>query len=616
MYTAFYGLREKPFSLTPNPRFLFLAESHREALAHLLYGLEQGEGFIVVAGEVGTGKTTICRTLLERLGVETELAFLFNPSGSADEMLQSVNEEFGLPASGRSRRELLAQLNRFLLEKNRESKRVVLIVDEAQNLSTSTLEQIRLLSNLETTTSKLIQIILLGQPELGDKLDSDELRQLRQRIGVRWHLSPMNAEETAQYVRHRLRVAAGADRAALFSDAALAEVHRRTGGVPRLVNVLCDRALLAGYGAESSQIDADLVRQAAREIRDLQDETFGRRRPKRRARWLVPLAAALTALAVGAGLWLGRGDGVGSLGADLATPPVSAGAIGDGASGQAEPLPPVAARGPGVPERLDDALREAPESIAAPPSSEAAPGDDVAVPRDDAAASDDSAGEGTLLAHLLSSVDPGTSRTLAVSEILQVWGRPVTGEIGDSEALAVEQLVEAGLAVHTVIATSLDELALLDHPTLIEVDDDRGETRWLALVELRPSVAFVGGVVDRGPIGVSVQALEQRFTGRAHVVWSPGVRIEGPPMLRSGSEGLPVRWLQTALVELGYLAEPSRARIDEPAIYDAATRVGVERFQRAHGLREDGITGPITLMRMGDALGRSPRPHLRAGGAG
>ena len=184
MYTAFYGLREKPFSLTPNPRFLYLTDAHKEALAHLLYGLEEGEGFIVLSGEVGTGKTTLCRSLLERIESETEIAILFNPSENAQELLQTINEEFGLPVEGLSRRQLLGSLNRFLLECNTQGRRVVLIIDEAQNLSLATLEQVRLLSNLETAANKLIQIILLGQPELDDKLDSNELRQLRQRVSV------------------------------------------------------------------------------------------------------------------------------------------------------------------------------------------------------------------------------------------------------------------------------------------------------------------------------------------------------------------------------------------------------------------------------------------------
>lgn len=267
MYTAFYGLREKPFVLSPDPRFLYLAGSHREALAHLLYGIEQGEGFISITGEVGTGKTTLCRTLLERLEGDLELAFLFNPSRTALELLQSICAEFGLPAEGLARRTLMQQLNHFLVEQKRIGRRVLLIIDEAQTLSESTLEQVRLLSNLETSRDKLIQILLLGQPELDRKLDERGLRQLRQRISVRWKLGPLGAQETRAYVRHRLSVAAGEPKD-VFSDAALREVHRRTGGIPRLVNQLCDRALLAGYATRSAQVGPKLIRDAAKEIPD------------------------------------------------------------------------------------------------------------------------------------------------------------------------------------------------------------------------------------------------------------------------------------------------------------------------------------------------------------
>ena len=299
MYTAFFGLREKPFVLSPNPRYLFLSAAHREALAHLIYGVEQGEGFITITGEVGTGKTTLCRALLDRLGAETEIAYLFNPSRTGLELLQSISMEFSLPATGLTRRELLEQLNRFLLEKKRENRRVLLIVDEAQTLSSTTLEQIRLLSNLETASSKLIQILLLGQPELDTKLDSTGLRQLRQRISVRWTLKPMSAKETAAYVRHRLRVAAGGRRE-LFDDGALREIYRRTRGVPRLVNVLCDRSLLAAYGNGVPTVDAAQVRGAAREIPDAR-RGFDLRR--RLGLWSGAAALACTALLGGWAAW-------------------------------------------------------------------------------------------------------------------------------------------------------------------------------------------------------------------------------------------------------------------------------------------------------------------------
>jgi general secretion pathway protein A len=301
MYTEFYGLGEKPFSLTPDPRYLFLSASHREALAHVLYGIEQGEGFISVTGEVGTGKTTLCWTLLERLGRDTEVAFVFNPTLSGEELLRAVSVEFGLASEGLTRAKLGDQLNRFLLEQRRAGRRVLLIVDEAQNLQPQTLEEIRLLSNLETATSKLIQIVLFGQPELDTKLDSRELRQLRQRISVRWALQALNANETREYVRHRLRMAAGG-KSDIFNDPALREVHRRSAGVPRLVNLICDRSLLAGYAAGQSRIGADVVAKAAREVLGVK-RSHGGTSPRGPSR-LVAAAVAFLALALaGAFAW-------------------------------------------------------------------------------------------------------------------------------------------------------------------------------------------------------------------------------------------------------------------------------------------------------------------------
>jgi general secretion pathway protein A len=296
MYTSFYGLSEKPFSLTPDPRYLFLSAPHREALAHVLYGIEQGEGFIAITGEVGTGKTTLCRTLLQRLEKDTEIAFLFNPTLSGKALVRAISQEFGLDTRGKTRSDLTDQLYEFLLETNRKGRRVLLIIDEAQNLEANTLEEIRLFSNLETTTSKLLQILLFGQPELDEKLESHELRQLRQRISVRWKLRPMTLEETLEYVRHRLAVASGSDRE-IFTERALREVQRRSRGIPRLINLLCDRALLSGFAAGCAQIGHAEVSAAAKEI-------LGDRRRRRFLRWFgfnrVTASAALV-LALGAG---------------------------------------------------------------------------------------------------------------------------------------------------------------------------------------------------------------------------------------------------------------------------------------------------------------------------
>lgn len=265
MYESHFGLTEKPFSLTPNPRFLYLSRTHQEALAHLRYGLENRVGFIAVTGEVGTGKTTILRLLFDQLDESRyRLAMIFNPCLSAMELLRNVNREFGLPARKRSNLSLVEELNQFLLAENRAGRIPVLVIDEAQNLEADVLEQIRLLSNLETDSDKLIQIVLVGQPELGELLERPELRQLAQRISVRCRLDPLDHQETCDYVRHRLQIAGVFGD--LFDAKALAAIFRWSGGVPRLINVLCDRALLCSYAAGQYRVSASEVRQASAEL--------------------------------------------------------------------------------------------------------------------------------------------------------------------------------------------------------------------------------------------------------------------------------------------------------------------------------------------------------------
>lgn len=265
MYETHFGLTEKPFSLTPNPRFLYLSRTHQEALAHLRYGLENRVGFIAVTGEVGTGKTTILRQLFGQLDESRfRLAMIFNPYLSAMELLRNVNREFGLSARKRSNLALVEELNQFLLAENRSGRTPVLIIDEAQNLEADVLEQIRLLSNLETDSDKLIQIVLVGQPELDELLGRPDLRQLAQRIAVRCRLSSLDHQETCGYIRHRLQVAGIFGD--LFDEKALFAVFRWAGGVPRLINVLCDRALLSAYAGSRYRVSLADVRQARREL--------------------------------------------------------------------------------------------------------------------------------------------------------------------------------------------------------------------------------------------------------------------------------------------------------------------------------------------------------------
>ncbi len=265
MYLDFYGLKEKPFSLTPDPQFLYLSESHRTAIESLLYGIRQREGFMVVTGDIGTGKTTICRSLLEKLDSHVKTAVIFNSFLTEGELLRAILQDLGFTSIGRSKAERIDALNRYLLEQLFEGHHVLLIIDEAQNLSAPVLEQIRMLSNLETAKEKMLQIILFGQLELNQKLRSPKLRQLNQRIAIRHHILPLSRQETESYIYQRLTVA-GSQGSLTFTKSALDEIYRFSQGIPRLINLLCDRTLIAGFVEDTFQIDKGLVKKAIKDL--------------------------------------------------------------------------------------------------------------------------------------------------------------------------------------------------------------------------------------------------------------------------------------------------------------------------------------------------------------
>jgi general secretion pathway protein A len=324
MYAQFYGLRESPFALTPDPRYLFLSEAHKEALASAVYGVQERKGFVLILGEVGTGKTTLIRHLLGRYGPNIRSVFVFNPAVSFIELLQLILRDLELPCPSVRRVEMIDTLNEYLLKEAAAGRYVVVIIDEAQHLSPTVLEEVRMLSNLETARGKLIQILLVGQPELGDKLARPELRQLRQRISLVAELQPLSFEDTVEYVRHRLEVA-GLSGPGMFTRRALKIVHRASGGIPRLVNVLCDKALVLGYASGDKRIKGRLVKEVLKDWRPFQrtgasaararSRAASRRRPVRRR--FGKVAAAVAVGVVGAALlimlagqrdgdWLGR----------------------------------------------------------------------------------------------------------------------------------------------------------------------------------------------------------------------------------------------------------------------------------------------------------------------
>jgi general secretion pathway protein A len=550
MYTQFYGLNEKPFALVPDPRFLYLGRSHGEALAHLMYGVQEGEGFVLIVGQVGTGKTTLCRTLLDQIGSDTELCFIFNPSSTEVELLASINREFGLPTAVRTRSELVEELNRFLVRKKSEGRRILLVIDEAQNLDPEVLEQIRLLSNLETEREKLLQIILLGQLELDETLSRPELRQLRQRIAVRWKLEPFKRSETAAYVEHRLKVS-GASDPQLFTLPALALLHHRSGGIPRLINSIADRALLAGFSAGKKRIGARLVRGAAREVIDSEP-------PILRRLSLSPGSATLLAL-------LGFAVGLALVGFS---------ALPDGLS----PLARVAAPGE-VPSAVEGG---APYEVAAGPRLPALDPDSV---------------DYALLAH-----EAPVTAARALDALLDVWGYPpLRAERLSPNAFAGAVREVSPMRVFATRATR-EQLVHVNLPVILELEPGSDERRYATLIRVDPTGAALLSVGGRA-YSVEPVDLERLWTGRAFFVWS---NFESVPTLSPGMNGTAVRWLQARLTELDYL-RPG----DPTGEFDARTTEAIRRFQSNHRLEPTGEVGPTTLIALYQAL-RYGAPRLAA----
>ncbi len=265
MYERFFGLKEKPFNVTADPAFLFLSRRHKEAFSHLIYGIKERKGFLEITGEIGTGKTTLCKALLNSLDKDTRSALILNPDLSRFQLLKAILQDLGITFEKKSGISLLGKLNEFLIQQLSCGNNVILIVDEAQNLKASLLEQIRLLSNLETEKEKLLQIVLVGQPELREKLKSSKLRQLRQRISVRYHILPLDRNEIDNYIRHRLSVA-GSSNCLKFDKEAIEEIYRYCQGIPRLINILCDKTLLAAYVAQSRTITQEMVAECIEEL--------------------------------------------------------------------------------------------------------------------------------------------------------------------------------------------------------------------------------------------------------------------------------------------------------------------------------------------------------------
>ena len=555
MYTRFFGLNEKPFSITPDPRYLFMSERHAEALAHLVYGVTESGGFIQLTGEVGTGKTTLCRTLLlDRMPANADVAVILNPQLSALEFLEAICEEFDVTVPGPkgSSKALIDTLNRYLLDAHAEGRRAILVVDEAQNLAPDVLEQVRLLTNLETAKQKLLQIILIGQPELRDLLARNDLRQLAQRITGRYHLEPLSREETDRYIEHRLKVAGALGE--VFDAGAKREVYRLSQGVPRLINVICDRALLGAYSQGNRRVDRRLVRRAAAEV-------TGETEQKPRRRWLLPFAAAATLVALAGTAWWISGRAPPLADAPAVSPPVA---------GIAPPTGPVA-RDPAPPpdEPVPAAATPAPEI---PPEPELTLGEQLALAGD------------------------LTTEQAALDTLFTLWGLGPAGADPCAEARA------AGLACLQQRG-SWNGLRQLDRPAVLRLVDAGGGTHFVVLKAVTDSQATlsVGGVdVVHGQ-----DEITDLWFGDYRLLWRPGAGTPVP--LGPGSSGPAVSWLRRSLASIDprYAAEPLDAEV-----YDATLAERVREFQRDHRLDVDGLAGQQTQIIVNTLLDPGGAPRL------
>jgi general secretion pathway protein A len=550
MYTAFFGLNEKPFAITPDPRYLFMSERHGEALAHLVYGVTESGGFVQLTGEVGTGKTTLVRTLLQnRLPDNADVAVVLNPRLSAIEFLETICEELGIldPAFRGSTKALVDALNKQLLQAYSEGRRVILVVDEAQNLSRDVLEQLRLLTNLETTKQKLLQIILIGQPELRDLLSRDDLRQLAQRITGRYHLEPLSRDETAQYVEHRLRVAGALGE--VFEGAAKGEVFRLTDGVPRLINVICDRALLGAYSREQRSVNRRLVRRAAAEIKG---EPF----TLPWLRWAMPAVAAVAVVVIGASLWSFAGNQTTS-----ALPEASQAQAQ--AQAQIEPTPADARGAEAIPVKPETAPEPEPE-----PSLDGQ----------------------LLLAEGL------TGSEAAFQVLFRLWGLEYEG------GNVCEQAPRTGHAC-LMNRGSWSSLRQLDRPAILTLTDSRGDTHRVVLTAMQGDRAelSIAGVSVTHP----VTSVTDMWFGQYALLWKPpnGMAFALGP----GSKDRNVVWLRESLsaIDDRYRAEP----IDSDE-FDAMLEQRVRDFQRDHRLDVDGLVGRQTQIIINSLLAADDTPRL------
>jgi general secretion pathway protein A len=563
MYYQYFGLSEAPFSIAVNPRYLYMSARHRDALAHLLYGVGSGGGFILLTGEVGTGKTTINRCLLEQLPPDTDVAIILNPALNAIELLGSVCDELDIEYDpGKATLKTLTDsLHNFLMENHARGRNTVLLIDEAQHLDFDVLEQIRLLTNLETNNEKLLQIVLIGQPELAQMLARPELRQLNQRITARYNLEPLNLDETGAYIQHRLQVAGMSPERIIFTPSVVRGVYRATRGIPRIINVLCDRMLMGAYGRNASRVDSSMLKLAVREVLGEQEASA--------LPWRWLLAGVALMLLVWAGGWL--------LGKYTAATDATPARTDASVAGEIEET-------------------DAAATDAAATDTAATPSIAVPAPLDAATPAAASAIEQAAAAEVVESVAPPVAGIPAAmlpadEGAARLWALNTDLPAPDAPCANGGPL---GLACVEGEVWTWEELSAFDRPLLLETITPERFAAEVLLLGISVDQAWV--LMQGEVVQVSLADLAPFWTGRYRFLWHPPPGFERPLSVGDDSD---------VVAEIAHLF----AKLDQQPLPLAERRFTrglqqrVRLFQQQNGLVDDGVVGMQTLLKLNEQLG-------------
>ena len=568
MYKKFFSLRERPFKLVPDPEYYYLSRSHEDAMAHLTYAISQGDGFVEITGEVGTGKTMLCRVFLENLDDNTEAAYIFNPKLGPSQLLKAINDEFGIKTGSIDTKAQIDALNVYLMQKKSEGKRVIVLIDEAQNLARNVMEQLRLLSNLETSKFKLLQIILVGQPELGEMLDSYELRQLRQRITLNCHISPLPYREVREYIDHRIHIAS-AGATIEFSRDAYRQIYNYSAGIPRLINIVCDRSLLTAYGLGQKKITGRITQSAIREL-------SGRDGSRRFIPVGVIKGATVAVIATMVVLMAFLLYHQGSINPFKLLQPAGDEKLDEDRSG---------AKG------LEAAIHPADEDV----PTEILPSQSIM------------AGTEADLLTYLADMDSRAARHLAIESIAALWGidTEIPVELDEVEGNS-DFFKHAGdwIGLSVVHADlDIDLVTRLNLPTIVEMKlPDSPVPGFLTIRGISGSNITLGRATGNRLLSVPAEVLEAQSTGTMYIPWMNFLPHKGPIPRNKPHEA--VIMLKMYLQEIGF------QQVGVSPHYDEQTIQAVKQIQEKYGLTADGIVGPLTKIALFNEKKSLDLPHI------